>query len=107
MATALQSQQSLHPKQNSAGSTYIQSPVMSSGHLMIFALFSNQCEAKMLQLDAQLDDPQFVDQLYAQLHQSGPVSLLSRRLEDFLGEYPNIVRLIFGHRCRKRYYDCR
>jgi hypothetical protein len=46
------------------GAFYMQNPVMSSGHRLVMVLFSNACEARMLQLDPKLDDPTFVDQLY-------------------------------------------
>jgi hypothetical protein len=47
------------------GQAYMMNPVLSSGHSLTLDMFSLQCEAKMEQLDSQLDDPAFVHQLWS------------------------------------------
>jgi hypothetical protein len=46
------------------GQGFMSSPVMSSGHSMLVALFALKCEDTIAQLDPQLDNPAFIDKLY-------------------------------------------
>jgi hypothetical protein len=63
------------------GEGLMTNPVMSSGHSLVMRLFSDQCEAKIAQLDPQLDDPRFIVALWGgqPIERAGqPISLPTR-----------------------------
>ena len=54
-------------KDMAPGTGYMMNPVMSSGHSLLLTIFSNECDAKMKQFDPLLDDPDFIEKIYADL----------------------------------------
>ena len=63
------------------GEGLMTNPVLSSGHSLIMRLFSDQCEAKIAQLDPLLDDPLFIAKLWGDqpIERSGqPIPLPAR-----------------------------
>lgn len=48
------------------GEGFMPNPVMTSGHSVIVTFFGNKCEDEMRRLDALLDKPEFINDLYEQ-----------------------------------------